>query len=147
MADWMKTFKSGLAAGVVMLAASLVLMPVWNAVFPGLQAEYYNAMFRPWSDPRMSYIFVHPFVLGLAMAYAYDYFGKSFKGRDYLRQGAAYGFVVFVLASIPGMLMTYSSFSVSAEMVLSWTLNGLVQLLAGGAALAWAWNRNQRVNN
>jgi len=41
-----------------------------------------------------------------------------------------------VIASIPGMVITYSSFQVSLPMVLTWTVFGLVSALAGGLVCA-----------
>ena len=141
MCDWNKVIKSGLAAGLVMLVAGLVLMLFWQAVFPATQAEYKSGLYRPWGDPLMQLFFLYPFILGLAMAYAYGYFRSAFKGKDFAANGAKYGFMVWLLAGLPGMFVTYASFVVSAQMALSWTLSGLAEMLLGGIAVSKVWER------
>lgn len=140
--EWGKIVKSGLAAGIVMLVISVALMPVWSTLIPGQQAEYENEhIFRPWSDPLMSYVFVHPFVLGLLMAYAYTYFGRGWKKKSLLCKGTFYGLLVWLVGGLPGMLMTISSFQLSNAMVLSWTVQGLIATLAGGFVIVKLWEK------
>ncbi|MFA5349601.1 MAG: hypothetical protein WC309_04555, partial [Candidatus Paceibacterota bacterium] len=59
-------------------------------------------------------------------------------------QGIYFGFTLWFLMIIPGMLMTYTSFSesfVSAAMVLLWTVDSLVKFLIAGIALIYLENR------
>ena len=142
MCDWMRVVKSGLGAGIVVLAASLLLMPLWNLLFPFLQAEYLNpALFRPWTDPLMSLYFLYPFVLGLAMAYVYEMVMPALKTKGWVAKGARFGFMLWVVAGVPGMLMTYASFPVSLAMVFSWLAGGLAEMLLAGMAVARIWGK------
>lgn len=132
MVECKKVILAGIPAGLVMLAVSFGLMPVWDMIFPGLSAEYVDSgIFRPWSDPWMSYIFIQPFITGLILAFVFNGL-HPFKKMKWLKRGLFYGFVFWSLVTIPGMLVTYSSFLVSANMVISWTLNGLIGLLLAG---------------
>jgi hypothetical protein len=142
--DWAKVIKSGLAAGLVMLIASFMLMPFWNAAFPAIGKEYLSGLYRPWSDPLMMAFFLHPFILGLALAYAYEIFSGAIKAKGAVNKGLRFGFIVWVISSIPGMYASYTSFYISLPMILSWTLNGLVQLLLGGIVIAKIWEPKGR---
>lgn len=125
-----KIIVPGFLAGAAMLAASLVLNPVFAAILPELQMEYQNpALFRPWSDPLMSLIFVHPFVVGVILAWVWD------KTKKIVKTGVMFGIIYWIVA-LPGMLISYSSFLVSLIMVLSWSLSGLLQALTAGIILA-----------
>ena len=128
----------GLAAGVVMLVASLVLSSAFGILLPQLAGEYANAaLFRPWTDPLMSYIFVHPFVLGLLLAYAWNKTKGLLKGKQQWMKGKKFGAFIWLLATAPGMLISLSTFQVSTAMVATWAIAGLVELTLGGIVLAY----------
>lgn len=122
----------GLLAGLAMLLVSMASMPFWNAVFPTLQKEYMNpSVFRPWSDPLMSVMFLHPVVLGFILAWIWDNVHGAIKAKGY-QKGLWFGFAFWMASSVPGMLISYSSFIISFAMIISWTLTGLVQVLCAG---------------
>lgn len=127
--NWSKLLKASLVAGLAGVFISVALMFVWPMLFPGLEAQYFNAMFRPWSDPWMYYIYVNPFIFAFLMGVFYYYMKDALHG-DGIRFG-----LLFWLLSIPGMLMTISTFNVSVVMVLTWTLTGLAQYLAYGLVI------------
>ncbi len=123
-----KLIVPGLISGVAMLVAGMVLNRLYYLVVPALAQEYENpAMFRPWSDPLMMLFFLYPFILGFVLAFLW---GKV----KTLTGGKALKFALFywVIASIPGMFVTYTSFTVSLAMVVSWSLNGFIQALIAG---------------
>ena len=113
----------GLAAGAVILVVSLVLMQFWEAVIPGLAAEYQTPLFRPWSDPLMMLFFLYPFVLGLAFAWLW------FKTKTVWKGPYEMALAYFCVASVPGMFVTLTSMPYSFAMVGTWTLGGLAYLL------------------
>jgi len=83
-------------------------------------SQYQNtAMFRPWSDPLMTVYFAYPFILGLVAAYLWDKVGKP-KPLEFAK-------FYFIIATIPGMFITYTSFQISLMMVLLWAVTGFVQ--------------------
>ena len=136
MVDCKKVVISGLAAGLVMLVLGwFVMMPLMEMIFPGLMSEYENGVFRPLNDPLMSYMFIHPFVIGLVMAYVFQVF-KPFPKKKFVGRGIHYGFMFWLLVTVPGMLVTLSSFVVSVDMVLSWTVEFLIEMPIAGIIIA-----------
>ncbi len=135
-----KVILPGLAAGVAMLVIGMGLNQALMFAFPSLNAEYNNTnIYRPWSDPAMSLYFLYPFVLGIVLALAWDKVKvvfKDFKEGDCIRRGASFGFGIWAISSIPGMLVTYSSFQVSALVTATWTLSGLVNGVVAGIIFA-----------
>ena len=122
----------GLLAGVVMLITTMVLNWLFGVLFPSLEVEYKNsALFRPWSDPLMSYIFVHPFIVGIILSWVWDKTKGLFKERDIFWRCCQFA-VTYWLITLPGMFVTYSTFPVSLVMVLSWSLSGLAQVVVAG---------------
>ena len=126
-----KVVTTGLLAGVAMLVAGMAMNWIFGFSF-SLGDEYQNsALFRPWSDPLMSLIFVVPFVAGVILAWVWDKTRGLFKERDVFWRCCQFAVAYWVI-TIPGMLISYSSFQVSFTMVFIWSLTGLVQAIAAG---------------
>jgi len=131
-----KVITPGLAAGLVMMLAGIGLSRLYTIVFPTLESEYTDSyLFRPWTDPIMSLYFVHPFLVGLLLAWIWDKtktaFPYSFSSMEKTITFAS----VYWLFSICGMIMTYSSFPVSLLMVASWTFTVLIEGALGALVL------------
>ena len=108
-----------------------------NALFPALAAEYVDSgIFRPWSDPLMQMFFAYPFILGVILAFVWDKLKTQVKGQSVFSRGLNFGQSYFLVATIPGMFITYTSFQVSLGLVLSWTTGGLIEGIFAGWVLA-----------
>lgn len=138
--NWKKVLIGGIVAGVVLLVLMFTVNSfIGSLIHPTMQQEFQNGAYRPFTDPLMSYIFVHPFVIAIVMAYIY-YLFSPFKVEKPLMKGLKYGLVVWLVAGLPGMLMTYSGYAetvTSGPMVLSWTVTGLINMLAAGLVIAY----------
>lgn len=125
----------GIIIGVVTLAIGMLISYLFM-LSPVVNADYYNAsLMRPWSDPIMCLFFLYPFIQGIALAWAWSKSKGLFKG-NVKQRGMRFGLAIWIIATIPGMLVTYSSFKLSLLTVLSWTLSGLISLIAAGCILA-----------
>ena len=121
--------RRGLTAGVVVLIVGFGLNLLIGAVFPSIAQEYQNpAIFRPWTDPLMMAYFAHPFIVGLVLAYLWD----KLKAKDALEFAKLY----FIIATIPGMFISYTSFQVSLPMILAWIVSGFLQAFVAGLVFA-----------
>ena len=127
----------GLAVGIVTLVVSMVFNFLINDLFPELSVEYVNSgIFRPWSDPLMQMFFAYPFILGVILAFVWDKLKTQVKGQSVFSRGLNFGQSYFLVATIPGMFITYTSFQVSLGLVLSWTTGGLIEGIFAGWVLA-----------
>lgn len=130
-----KILVPGLIAGVAMVATWVVLSFVLNNVLPSIKMEYSNpGLFRPWSDPLMLLIYLHPFLVGLLLAWLWGKTKSIVPGSGY-EKGLKFGFAYWLVTSIPGMFISYSTFPVSFTMIFSWSLSGLIQALVAGVVL------------
>ncbi|MFA4891153.1 MAG: hypothetical protein WC604_02260 [Candidatus Gracilibacteria bacterium] len=131
-----KALLFGLLTGILLLAVGMGLNYLLGALFPQLMAEYENvAIFRPWDDPKMSLFFIYPFLVALLLAFAWTKHKNAFQGST-LKKGLIFGLTYFAIATIPGMLVSYSSFQVSALMIGGWTLSGLLDGIIAGLIYA-----------
>lgn len=132
-----KVLKIGLLAGLVMLIFGLGFAPLYNFIFPSVAQEYTNpALFRPWSDPLMSLFFAYPFVLGIVLSWVWSKAKKMFTGKTEFERAKNFALAYFIVAGLPGMLITYSSFQVSFWMILAWSISGLVDAFIAGLVFA-----------
>jgi hypothetical protein len=125
----------GLAAGAGMFLASMLMGIILGQAFPSTMKEYNNFfIFRPWKDPLMQLFYVHPFLVGLILAWVWEKIKKIVKGKG-TAKGVNFGLTYFLIV-VPGMLMSYSTFKISLLMVTTWTISVLVQALVAGIILA-----------
>ncbi|MAG78608.1 hypothetical protein CL616_04565 [archaeon] len=124
----------GLIIGTILLVVGFGLNFLINAIFPFLAAEYQNtAIFRAWTDPLMWLFFLYPFIIGIAFSLLWE--KTNFKEKNIWKNGLNFGLFYFVIATIPGMVISYSSFQVSLLMTLSWTFSGLLYAVLAGILL------------
>jgi hypothetical protein len=124
----------GLIAGVAMLVVGFVVSWLFGLI-PSVAAEMKNAaLFRPFSDPRMMLYFVYPFLLGIILAWAWYKSKVLFKGSAIAR-GVNFGMSYGILATIPGMLITWSSFAISGITVIGWLVSGFANAIVAGLIL------------
>lgn len=132
-----KIILPGMAAGFLMLIASLVFGMITNIVFPGLQTEYSNTnLFRPWSDPLMYYMFVHPLIMGIILSFVWFNVKVIIKEKDQIKKGALFGVYVWIF-TIPGMLMSASTSPYSLLMLATWTISVLIQYEIAGILFSY----------
>ncbi len=121
----------GVAALILGMGVSYLFM-----LSPIVTADYQNAnVMRSWQDPLMSLFFLYPFVEGIVLAWAWSKVKGLFKG-SWIRRGVNFGLSIFLIATIPGMLVSYSSFPLSFLTILGWTVSGLVNVCVMGVIAA-----------
>ncbi|MBN1792677.1 hypothetical protein JW826_03255 [Candidatus Woesearchaeota archaeon] len=131
-----KVLWPGLVAGVAMLITGMIVTMAVSAIFPGLAVQYENtSLFRAWEDPLMSLFFAAPILLGLILSHIWSHAKNLFKHKKPCKRGAHFGFCYWVV-TIPGMIITYSSFPISLGLVASWSASILIQGVVAGIILS-----------
>ncbi|HEX3007807.1 MAG TPA: hypothetical protein VHO90_09355 [Bacteroidales bacterium] len=122
-----KVLVPGLVAAVGMFVAGMAIGLLFNLVFPSVKTEYENtSIFRPMDDPLMFLYFIQPLLLSFALAWVWNRSKASAQGSIW-KIAFNYAFVYWIVATLPGMLMTVSSFKVTVLMTLTWTLSSFFQ--------------------
>jgi len=131
-----KTLGLGILAGVVMLILGFAVMYLFGAIFPSTAAEYENLnIFRAMDDPLMSIFYVYPFILGIVLAFVWNKSKSLFKGTTGKR-AVNFGLTYWLVASLPGMVITYASFQLSFLLVFTWLMLGLLYGIIAGLVFA-----------
>jgi hypothetical protein len=84
----------------------------------------------------MLLFFVHPFLLGIILAWVWSKVNTVVTGDTDVTKGVNFGVAVWLVATVPGMLISYSSFPISFLMILSWTLSAFMELIIMGILFA-----------
>lgn len=120
----------GLIAAIANLAAAMLVGYLFMFIVPSLEADYKNEqMFRPWSDPLMNLYYLFPFLVSIGLAWAWEK-SKSLFTKTYIINVLNFTLIYWLLSTIPGMIMSISSFQISFIMTLSWTVSAFVQVFA-----------------
>src|SRR3989344_6865345 len=128
--------KRGLIAGLANLVVMLVMMWLIGIAFPSVMQEYKNtSIFRPFDDPLMMIYFAYPFILGFALLYLWNILQKNLSG-DAFTKALQFTKIIFIVATIPGMFISYTSFQVSFLMIVMWTVTGLIKAFVAGYVFA-----------
>lgn len=118
---------AGIATFVLGMAVSYLFM-----LIPTVTADYQNtAIMRPWKDPLMMLFLLYPFVEGILFAWAWNKSKELFHGSD-LKRGMNFGLAIWMITTIPGMLVSYASFQLSLLTIVSWLIGGLICTIADG---------------
>ncbi len=122
----------GLTSGLIILVVSIVVSYFFQFFQPSIQLEYQNQeIFRSVSDPLMSYFYIEPFLLGCILLWVWGKFNLIIKGDSQLEKGLRFGLIYWII-TLPGLLMTFTSFKVSLLMVISWSISNLISAVFSG---------------
>lgn len=139
--EWGKVVVCSIAAGSVMFVVGLLFHLLLPLIIPGWQQQFANdRLFRSWQGWTQWYMAVHPFLFGGVLAGLY-LFAQSLpadpEGLRGTRAGLCFGLAVVLVGSVPVYALIFASFQVSGSLIVLWTVQGLCQYAAAGAALGW----------
>jgi hypothetical protein len=123
---------SGLVAGIVVLALSMIISTVTQVLFD------YNVLalagMRSVNDPVSILFFLFPFVVGVAMAVLYDFTKKSFTGTA-TRKGLVLGLLGWIVYGIPSAFIVFSSMDYPLGFTVNSVIGSLVYMLGAGITI------------
>ena len=125
-----KIILSGLVAGAVLLILSVLGLYITIWLLPNIASQYFDPAFDTQSSRVMIY-YLHPFVIGMALAWFWSRFKSSLTG-SLLARGIEFGVIYVLIATLPMMWLIYSAMSISLEMVATWFVLGILQGIVAG---------------
>jgi hypothetical protein len=115
-----------------MLSMAYYKMPEYASVWSKLMMPVAGAS-PPASFSWYSLLF--SFIGGILVAIVYDVLIGGIPGKK-VNKGLAYGFVLFLIAGIPGYLSTVLLINIPSGLAAMWLLENLVVYLLGGMVIA-----------
>jgi hypothetical protein len=130
--DKKKVLAGGIAAGAIILIVSTIISTICQQAFSFNVLEL--AGMRSINDPIMILFFVYPWVLGFAMAIAFQKFKGSFKCKG-LRRGQNFGLYVWLLAGLPSAFLVWSSMAYPIGFTVNSLIGSFLYMIAAGIVL------------
>jgi hypothetical protein len=124
----------GILTGIFLLISSFLALFLTIKLFPSLAWEYFGPTFNT-DGSRDILFYIHPFLLGLALAWFWNRVKEIFTGNS-IAKALEFSLIYAAIATIPTMWITFSAINISLEMVLTWILYGLFQALVAGLILS-----------
>ncbi|KRP04629.1 MAG: hypothetical protein ABR94_03375 [Sphingobacteriales bacterium BACL12 MAG-120802-bin5] len=124
----------GILTGIFLLISSFIALFLTIKLFPSLAWEYFGPTFNT-DGSRDILFYIHPFLLGLALAWFWNRVKEIFTGNS-IAKALEFSLIYAAIATIPTMWITFSAINISLEMVLTWILYGLFQALVAGLILS-----------
>jgi len=123
------------ASGVILLLVSIAILYFVASVFPTLAEEYFSPVFR-WSDAGTDWMFyAHPFVLSIALKWFWERYKEVLPGNKFMK-ALEMAIVYGVVAMLPVLWLTFSAIDISATMVMTWLMYGILQAFIAGLVFA-----------
>lgn len=109
-------------------------------LFPTIMSQYNNtSLYRSMDDPISMLFVIHPFLVGLILAFIWDKTKSLFTAKKFLSRGVQFGLIYF-LTVIPGLFISYVTSPYSVEITFSWLISVLLIALTAGVVLENANN-------
>lgn len=94
-----------------------------------------TSVWKQMDMPPMEFL-IGSLILAFVLAAFYELLKKSIPGRGFIAKGLMYGFFVWAVGVLPGMLATHTFMTVATEAVIYLTVRGLAVGLIEGALIA-----------
>jgi hypothetical protein len=128
-----KILVGGILAGIVIEVISLSFSWLTQWIWKYDMLELGGM--RTTDDPLMVFFFIHPWVLGFALAFVYSHFEKSIKG-DYFHKGAIFGLLMWIVIAIPNAVIVFSSMDYPIGFTVNQVIGPLIYLFVTSVVIA-----------
>ena len=127
----------GFVAAIAIFIGGALSQYFFNSMNDSLSKEVETfGEFRSMKDPLMYIYFIYPLVLGYILAWLWDWGQSKIRGNKFVK---VFRFTLgyWIIAIVPGMLMTFSTFKLSGMMIMSWTVGAFMQVLFASIAFSF----------
>ena len=121
-------------AGVLVGIALLILNSIEGWIFNGQYLNSDPALWKEMAGNWWIYMLAFNLVVGLILALVYGVLHNGIPDKG-ISKGIQFGFWVWLVGSVPGLLMTIITMAVPAELVVIWIVSNLFNLLIAGIIL------------
>ena len=135
-----KVFQAGILSGIMLFV--LVAIEDWLAsgLYTMADPAIWNAlMYHNW----WVYSFCYHIIVGLILALVYSVFYNSLPDSGSIR-GLQFGFWIWIVGTVPGLLMTLMYLAVPEELAIVWLVAGLFNYLLAGLLIGALYQLEQK---
>ena len=134
-----KILIAGIAGGILLFIVQFAFSSLANLVAP--YDIFSIGGMRARTDPVMLLFFAYPFVLSFASAIVFDRVKAALADARPGLAGLTFGLILFLLVTVPGMFVTFSSMTYPPGFYIGNILFGIIGFPAVGILYARLWSR------
>ena len=134
--DLKKILIGGIAGGILLFIAQFAFSMIGNLISP--YDVFAIGGMRARDDPVMLLFFAYPFVLSFTSAIVFDRV-KAALGGSCTGPGLTFGLILFLLVTVPGMFVIFSSMNYPPGFYIGNLFVGIIGFPAVGLLYARIW--------
>lgn len=130
-------FVSGVLAGIVMI--------IIGAIFGGLTGPLYAETPQLWKpmEPLINWLvgmWIINIIIGIIFGLVYGKIQQGIPGGG-TKKGLYYGLILWLVGTIPGMMITLHTMAVPTILVAAWTIQNLVAIPLAGVTIVKTYEK------
>ena len=137
-----KIFKVVLAAVVITVFGAIWSMFTCGWLFKGIYEIEPVKIWVPIENVSMLTLNVGALILNIIFVGIYALINKGVPGKSRVAKGLLYGVLVWSLGMLPGMFYTYLFMTAAWQVLLYWTISGLITTPICGLIAAAIYGKN-----
>jgi len=135
-----KIFQAGVLSGIMLFVLAAIEDWLSSGLYTIADPAIWSAiMYQNW----WIYSFCYHVVVGLILVLVYSIFYNSLPDVGAVR-GLQFGFWIWVVGTVPGLLMTLMSLAIPEELVIVWLVTGLFNYLLAGLLIGALYQPQQK---
>ncbi|MCD4830769.1 MAG: hypothetical protein K8R02_03050 [Anaerohalosphaeraceae bacterium] len=99
-------------------------------------------VWKPMDGPPGAMFYLGCFIMNLIFVSVYALLRKGIPGKSLIAKGLVYGLCVFAVGQLNGMLMTYMFMTVAWQVIVYWTIQGLIWTPISGVIAATIYGKD-----
>lgn len=125
-----RIFQAGILVGIILL----VLNSVEGWLSGGLYATSDPTLWQKMTGNWWLHMLFFNLVVGLILALVYSVIYRGIPDKG-IGKGLQFGFWIWLVGTVPGLLLTMLTLTVPTELIVVWLISGLINLLIAGMVL------------
>lgn len=125
-----KIFQTGILVGILLF----ILNSIEGFLSAGLYINSDPSLWQEMSGNWWLKMLVFDLIVGLILALVYGIIHKGIPDKG-IGKGVQFGFWIWLVGTVPGLIMTLLTMAVPAELVVVWLISGLINLIIAGLVL------------
>ncbi len=121
---------TGLVAGLVLIASEFI-----SSLLLAVDYSESPSLWKPVTNVWWYQIIAISLVEGLIFSFVYTIFYKNLPG-DKLKKGLSFGFLAWLIGTLPAMLTIFIAMAVPNVVIFSWAVGALVNFLLMGCVVS-----------
>jgi hypothetical protein len=134
--DAKKVLRIIVAAIAITVFGTIVGMITCGGIFNGMYKIEPTNVWKPMTGPPGAAFYIGSFIMHLIFVIVYALLCKGIPGKNIAVKGLIFGLCVWAVGLLPGMFATYIFMTVAPQVIVYWTVMGVITTPLSGIIAA-----------